>query len=107
MPREINQVIEQLSKIEASSAEILSGAEEQKRAYAAEMEQKKKEFDNALSEQTEAKLKELRDTLNAEAEQNLQALRAETETQSKRLEEWYNANHTRLAEELFEQIVRS
>ena len=43
MPREINQVIEQLSKIEASSAEILSGAEEQKRAYAAEMEQKKKE----------------------------------------------------------------
>ena len=69
MPREINQVIEQLSKIEASSAEILSGAEEQKRAYAAEMEQKKKEFDNALSEQTEAKLKELRDTLNAEAEQ--------------------------------------
>lgn len=106
MAREINQVIDQLSKIEASSKEIISGTEAEKKAYAALMEQKTKDFDNALNEETEARLKQLKDSLEAQAQMDLQTLRTETDAQLVRLDEWYAANHTQLAQDILNQIVR-
>jgi hypothetical protein len=105
MAREINQVIDQLSKIESSSRDIISGAEAQKKAYAHQIEEQTKEFDTALAGETADKLEKHKERLRKQAEQDLAALREATDKQLLAFNTWYESNHARLAQDILNQIV--
>jgi|GEM_PF-4786911 len=106
MAREINHVIDQLSKIEASSNERISSADIEMKEYALLMEQKTKEFDDALEAELTKKLTQIKADLSAENADELNAWRAETELQLEKIDERFRSRHKQIAQKILETIVR-
>lgn len=105
MAREINHVIDQLSKIEASSNGILGNADKEKKEYALLMEQKTKEFDDALQKETSDKLEQIKADLQVEAEKELEVWNSESESQLKEYDLIFAEKHKILAQEILDKIV--
>lgn len=102
----MDQVIAELSKIEASAAGIQNQAERDKEEYAKAMEQKTAEFDARLECETSERLEELRKKLEAEKKEELSAMRADILKQTAKMEEIYNNNSDKWVEDIVGSIIK-
>ncbi len=106
MGKEINQVIARLSRIEDASVEVVNRSEQEKKQYAALMEQKTKDFDTSLAKETEIKLAKIKIDLEAQSANDLANLRKETNEELARIDESFETNHSKMAKQIFENMIR-
>ena len=102
----MDQVITELSKIEAAAANIQSDMEKEKIEYAKLMEKKTAEFDENLEKETSEKLAELSERLEAEKKEELSAMRANILEQTAKMEEVYNAHHEKWVSDIVDSIIK-
>lgn len=102
----IDQVIESLSRIEASAVGVQQDAEKEKTEYARNIEEKIKRFDEQLDGQTQKELKELEDNLSSIHQKELADMRNAILDEVAGIEASYNSKHDKWAKEIFEQIIK-
>lgn len=103
----MDQILSKLSQIEQTAQGILDHAESSRQALSEEAEKKCKDFDDRLNEETSQRLQEIRSELEQEKDSQLSALRADTEASFSALDAYYEENHRRLSEVLFQKILDS
>lgn len=101
----MEQILSKLSEIEITARHILEDAERTKQSLSEEAEKKRNDFDSRLDEETAGKIRDIRDGLEKEKDAQLAALRADTNATFSALDAYYDKNHTRLSEKLFQQIL--
>lgn len=102
----IDQVIESLSRIEASAVGVQQDAEKEKTEYAKMIEEKIKKFDEQLDEKTQKELKELEENLSRVHQKELSDMRNSISDEVAELENSYNLKHEQWAKEIFEYIIK-
>ena len=102
---QMETVITRLSEIEGAAVRLEQMAAEQKKEIAAEYERKTEAFDREIDAQTEEKLKQLQEKLMQEARENLITMRKNTEEELAAMEQEYEQNHKKLAEDLLKQML--
>lgn len=99
------KILASLLRIELSAKEIDEEMEAKKEAYAKELDQRIKDYDAQLAKEKEIHITELKEKLRAEQKEELLVMRQETLAQIAKVDEAFEANHTKWAKEIFEQIV--
>lgn len=107
MAREINHVIESLSKIESASTDILNNAEEEKKQYALLMKQKTLEFDSSLERETQQKLSKLKEDLENKSTIGLDKWREEMNANLKQIDEKFAKFRESRVQQIVDSIVGS
>ncbi len=102
----IDQVISNLSKIEASAAKVINDAEEEKASYTKYIESEIKKFDAEFEEKTSKQLEELTNNLEETQKKELTDMRAEIVAYVNKMEEDFNDNHEKYAKAIFERIIK-
>lgn len=102
----MNHIISKISEIEASAASIMDAANERKKEYAREMEEKTALFDKELDEQTQAQLDLLRSNMEAEAKKRLENQRAQADLAIHRMEQNYRDRHEQYVQALFDSMTK-
>ena len=103
----MEQILSKLSEIELTAKRIMEDADNTKKALSEEMEKQCRDFDLALEEVTNQKILQLRSSLEKEKDTQLFALRQNTENYIQKLDTYFNENHQRLSEELFQKLLNS
>ncbi|MGN0383747.1 MAG: hypothetical protein ACI4DS_05700 [Eubacterium sp.] len=106
MEKEMNEVITQLSKIEAASAKIMEATKIEEENYAAYIEQQKKEFDDALNKETDLKVEALRADLEMRNTKELSDFKTAAENHLKSLDNKYEKNHTKWAQNILQDLIK-
>lgn len=102
----MNHIISKISEIEASAASIMDAANERKKEYAKEMDEKTAQFDKELDEKTQAQLNQLRNDMESEAKQRLETQRLDAQHTMHRMEETYQAKHKQYVQTLFDSMTK-
>lgn len=102
----IDQVIESLSRIEATAVGVQQDAEKEKALYAKEIEEKIKKFNEQLDIETKKELKELEDNLTSIHQKELADMRRDILDEVAGIESSYNNNHEEWAQKIFQQIIK-
>ena len=102
---QMETVITRLAEIEGAAVRLEEMAAEQKKEIAAEYERKTEAFDQEIDEQTEDRLELLKARLTREARENLIKMRKNTEEELAAMEQEYEQNHKKLAEDLLKQML--
>lgn len=102
----MEQIINQLSEIEAASVKIIEHAKEQKKEISDRFERMTREFDDQVDQETNQKLADLNVKLKGEKDEELAKLRADTEQLMAALEEIYEKEHTNIAKKVVADIVK-
>ena len=102
----MNHIISKISEIEASAASIMDAANERKKEYAREMDEKTAQFDQELDKKTQTQLNQLRNDMEAEARQRLDAQRLDAKRTMRRMEETYQAKHKEYVQTLFDSMTK-
>ncbi len=101
----MNEVITRLNEIEEKANSIMEGAKAKKMQMEERLVFEKKEFDARLKEEERARAEGLAKELRKEAEQELVCLREKNRNAIAGLNEYYEKNEERLAEEIFRKII--
>lgn len=101
----MEQILNKLSEIELTAQRIMDDSGKTRQKLSEEAEQKCKDFDRQLEEQTSRKIQQIRSRLVQEKDAQLSALRAETDATFTSLDAYYEKNHERLSEEIFQKIL--
>ena len=102
----IDQVIDSLSRIEKSAESIRTDTEARKARYGQEIENKIWEFDAQLEEQHTKDMKELVERLEKERSEAMLKMRADMAIEVGKLDEAYEKNHTAMAKEILEMLIK-
>lgn len=101
----MEEIFNNLIEIEAAADRIQADAEQKRLRLSVDAEQQMSEYDRKLAEKTDERISEIRANLREKKEERVQALREESEHSLHALETYYEANHKRLADELFKKII--
>lgn len=101
----MEQVLNKLAEIELTANRIMEEADNRKKALSEDMEKQCREFDKYLTEETTQKIETIRRQLELDKDAQLKALSAQTDSEFKRLDAYYQKYHKQLAEELFRKII--
>lgn len=101
----MENIINQLSRIEEKAVEIIKAADNQKKEFALEMEQKTKEFDSQLAADTKKRLQTMQEKLSAEKGKELEKLKADNLDFQNTLTQKFQQNHSEWAKELFNELI--
>lgn len=102
----MEQILKKLSEIETTAQRIMQDADRTRATLSSEMEQQCNDFDAALNHETDRKIQKLRSNLEAQKDQELSSLRKRTEQHLADLDSYYNANHLKLSEDLFQKLLK-
>ncbi|MCI6005012.1 MAG: hypothetical protein SOY73_05475 [Blautia sp.] len=102
----MEQILSKLSEIELAAKAVQEEADKTRKVLSEEMEKQSKDFDAELERKTNARIQQIRDGLEKEKDAQLTALRHDTEAHFAALDTYYAANHERLSEDLFRQILQ-
>ena len=106
MDRRMDDIINQLSNIEATSVRIMNATDFRKKELVQEINEQTTEFDAKLSEDTNRTLDQARQNFNEQKDYDLSKLKSETAKAISDLDNKYEEEHTVWAKEIFEQIIR-
>lgn len=106
MEYQVEQVISELSKIDNASESILTSADKEKEDYAEEMSEKTKSLDLELKADAQKYIENFKNRLQADNEKLLNQLRANTEKDLQKLDDAFNKNHTKMAEDIFTRLIK-
>lgn len=105
MDTQIEQVITELSKIDAAAENILEQVEKEKEEYAHGMNQKTAGFDKSLEDDIHKELSSYEAKLLKENNVYLDKLQKDTDAKIKKLEEAYSKFHTTWAREILQSLI--
>ena len=101
----VNNVIEELSKINQAASEFAQNMEDAKEKLAAEYEQKKKEYSEKLVSDATGRVEKLREELKEANNKKIGELHSESEAYMARLDRDFEANHSQWAQEIVNKII--
>ncbi len=102
----MDKVIKKISEIEATASSVMDDANERKKAFAKEMEEKTAEFDRNLDAQTEEKIHELQHQMEIEMNSKLSKQKSDADALLARMQTNYDNHHRTYVRKLFEQLVK-
>ena len=106
MGNSVDEVIDELSKIEMAATNILNETEREKEEYEKLTSLKIKEFDERVDKETEEKLANLKLKLEEEKRQEMSKMRSDILAQTDKMEQLYEENHLRWVEEIVGEIIK-
>lgn len=102
----MDSVIKQISEIEKSAAAVMDAAAARKKAFAAEMEEKTRQFDQTAEEETEKKVQSLRGEMEERMKSELAEQKTQAEKQLAQMQENYALHHESYVKKLFEELIK-
>lgn len=102
----MDKLIKKISEIEAAATSVMEEMNTQKAAFTAQIHEKTASFDRELEQSTTEQIKQLNLSMEEELHQQLACQESEGERILERLEQIYEANHTILATNLFQEIIK-
>ena len=106
MGNSVDEVIDELSKIEMAATNILNETEREKEEYEKLTSIKIKEFDERVDKETEENLANLKLKLEEEKRQEMSKMRSDILAQTDKMEQLYEENHLRWVEEIVGEIIK-
>lgn len=106
MENQIDQVIEELSKIDAAAINVISHSESEKESYAAQIKEQMETFDRELEQHTQKELAAFEAELQAQREEALAVFREHITNMIRAMETWYEQNHTAVADQIVQQLTK-
>lgn len=106
MNNSVDEVINELSKIEATATNILSESEREKEEYEILTNRKIKEFDERVDKETEENLKNLKLKLEEEKREEMSKMRSDICAQTDKMEELYEMEHKNWVRQIVEDIIK-
>ena len=100
-----NPIIEQLSRIDKLASEQAARAEEKKEALLDSYEDKKARYTADLRSEAQERLAALKAYLDKETDEKLSEVRALYESRLKNLDEQYELNAQKWAEDIFNAVI--
>lgn len=105
MEKILNEMIEEISRINSAAADYAESAENEKSRLGREYRAKKEEFDEKLNDAAQARLDELKEKLTTENRERIDNLHKETDDYIMALEIAFNKNHSQWAQEIADEIT--
>lgn len=102
----MDTVIEKISEIESAATSIMNEANERKKAFAKEMEERTAEFDAQLEAKTNKRIESLRASMEITMNNRLEKQRNDSKRVLDAMERRYNENHSQYVEELFYNMTK-
>lgn len=102
----MDTVIEKISEIESAASSIMDNANERKKVFAKEMEERTAAFDRQLEAETEKKIEELRAAMEINMKDRLDRQRSDSDKVLAAMEKHYEEHHTQLVEDLFNSMIK-
>lgn len=102
----MDTVIEKISEIESAATAIMEDANERKKVFAREMEERTAAFDTQLEEETNKRIEELRARMEIEMNERLEKQRYDSRNVLRAMEQRYQEHHTEYVEELFKKMIK-
>ena len=102
----MNDIIDKLTEIETIAKRIKDSVAVQKQELAEEMEAQQKAFDDGVDADNRVLLARMRQGLEIKMQKELAALQEKQEKDLQEMDAYYEAYHERLAEQLFQKILR-
>ncbi len=102
----MDTVIEKISEIESAATSIMNDANERKKAFAKEMEERTAEFDAQLEAETNKKIEELRASMEINMNDRLEKQRSDLKKILEAMEKRYEDHHTQYVEKLFNTMLK-
>ena len=102
----MDTVIKRISEIENAAVTVMDDDAERKKAFAAEMEEKTRQFDQTAEEEIEKKVQSLRREMETRMNAELSEQKAEAERQLARMENNYELHHETYVKKLFQELIR-
>jgi predicted outer membrane protein len=99
-------VIDKISEIESAASSIMEHANEQKKAFAKEMDERTAAFDAQLEHETEKEIEKLRAGMEIKMNQRLKQQQDELQKILKAMENNFEVHHTKYADELFNNMIK-
>lgn len=106
MGQSVEDVIGELSEIEAAAVRIMNAADTRKKQLSEENDLKMKRFDEEMIMKTNASIEQLEEKLNAEKESELTRLKEETDAMLAQMQTKYENEHGAWSDEIVQAIVR-
>lgn len=106
MDIQIDQIISELSKIDAATTNIMSQTGSEKEKYEEFIKNKTTDFDKSLEDNIKSELASYESKLRAENESALAKIKSEAESELSRLDKSYQTHHDKWADEIFESIIK-
>lgn len=101
----MNNIIKQLAQIEDQSVHIMDEGAVRKKELTTQYEEKTRQFDELQTKATEEKITALRNKMKASTEAQLDRQRKDADAAVSRLEQHYEANHSRYVKALFKKMT--
>lgn len=105
MELQVNQVIEELSKIDSAAEALILSSDQDKAAYSGATDAKKAEYEDSLKTKMNLNIDAYRTRMQSEHNQILTNYRKETEETLRALDASYQKHHTDWAKKIFQQII--
>ncbi|MDR1772752.1 MAG: ATPase [Hungatella sp.] len=102
----MDTVIEKISEIESAAASIMNDANERKKAFAKDMEERTAAFDTQLEAETSKKIEELQAGMEISMNKRLEKQRSDSQKVLEAMQQRYEDHHTQYVEELFNTMIK-
>lgn len=102
----MDTVIEKISEIESAATSIMDNANERKKAFAKDMEERTAAFDAQLEAETNKKIEELRAVMEINMNNRLEKQRSDSLKFLRAMEKRYEDHHTQYVENLFNTMIK-
>lgn len=106
MVNDINEIINDLAKIDNASAMIMESTQKEKHAYAKEIKQKTKDFDEKLLAEIDERVTKLRTSLSEENKRLIEQCKIESNETIQRMDLAFTAHKEEWVNSIFSNIVK-
>ena len=106
MGNNVDEVINELSKIEMAAANILNESEREKEEYEALTNRRIKEFDERVDKETEENLANLKLKLEEEKREEMSKMRSDILAHTDKMEELYQREHLNWVQQIIDDIIK-
>lgn len=101
----MEEVIQKLSEIESTAKKIMEDAQLQKATLDKNLQQRMKEYDEQSEKQLADELMKRQKALESKTKEQIAALEQKTSNILSELDQYYEKNHERLVQEIFDHIT--
>ena len=106
MEHSVDEVINEISKIERAASNIEDESQREKEEYARLIDNKIKEFDERIDKETEENLANLRLKIEEDKRKELTAMRSEIVARTEKMDELYERNKEKWVDEIVQEIIK-
>lgn len=106
MEHSVDEVINEISKIERAASNIEDESQREKEEYARLIDNKIKEFDERIDKETEENLANLRLKLEEDKRKELTAMRSEIVARTEKMDELYERNKEKWVDGIVQEIIK-